>query len=44
MNWTEVPKTQFLYLQNGDNKRTSVTELFKSLEIIYKVLSTVPGT
>lgn len=41
MNWSEIPKPQFLYLQNGDNKRTCVLEL-ERLEITYKVLSTIP--
>lgn len=34
MNWTNVPKTHFLYLQNADNNRTCITELFGRLEII----------
>lgn len=44
MSWTEVSKTQFLYLQNDDNNRTCVIELFERLKIIYKVLSPLPGT
>lgn len=42
MNWTEGPKTQFLYLRNGDNNGHSVTELFERSEAIYKMLSTFP--